>query len=233
MTQENPTWGIHRITGELRKLGFNISDTTVYRYMPVRGSGKPDPGWTTFIRNHMKETAAVDFFVVVTFSFQLLYGMVVMSHGRRKIIHFGVTEHPTQEWAADQMRDAFSRYPKPKYLVRDRDAIFGSAFRKSMQEMSITELRTARHSPKQNVYCERLIGSIRYDLLNHVIVLNARHLRRLLAGYKDYYNYSRTHLALSYDSPIHRQVERPVRGEKIVSLPLLGGLHHRYERRAA
>src|SRR5581483_36075 len=180
MAKENPTWGIHRITGELQKLGFNICDTTVYRYMPTKG-GAPDPGWMAFVRNHMKETAAVDFFVVVTVTFRLMYAIVLMNHSRRRIIHFGVTEHPTQEWTANQIREAFSRYPKPKYLVHDRDAIFGRKFRDCLKEMQIVPLRTMRHSPRQNIYVERLIGTIRHDLLNHVIVVNARHLRRLLA----------------------------------------------------
>jgi transposase InsO family protein len=232
MCRDNPTWGCHRIAGELKMLGFKVSDTTVYRYMPRR-LGCPSPGWRAFILNHMKETAAVDFLVVFTVTFQLLYAMVVISHSRRRIIHFGVTEFPTQEWASDQMRQAFLRYPKPKFLVRDRDSIYGSKFRGCLKEMKIKELVTMRHSPRQNIYAERVIGSIKRECLDHVIIMNARHLRRLLDSYLHYYNYSRTHLSLGYDCPVHRQIERPSKGKKIVAVPQVTGLHHRYERRAA
>lgn len=232
MKRDNPTWGCRRIAAELGKIGFDISYMSVHKLMP-HSYTSPTPGWRVFLHNHMKETAAVDFLVVVTLSFQLLYAIVVISHGRRRIVHFGVTEHPTQEWAADQIDQAFQSYPKPKYLVRDRDAIYGKVFRERLKGMRIKEKVTQRQSPKQNIFVERMIQSIRHDCLDHVIIINERHLRRMLASYKDYYNYSRTHRSLNEDSPVHRPVERPSRGKRIVAIPQVGGLHHRYERRAA
>lgn len=163
----------------------------------------------------------------------MLYAIVVITHGRRRIVHVDVTENPTQEWAADQMERAFSKTRKPKYLVRDRDGIYGKQFRKRMKDLEIKEKVTAKQSPWQNIYVERAILSIRQECLDHVIVLNERHLRRLLTSYVQYYNYSRTHKSLAQDCPVHRPIERPSRGRKIVAIPQVGGLHHRYERRAA
>lgn len=230
--RDNPIWGIRRIAAELHKLGFKVSATTVSNYLP-RYKVPPSPGWRAFLANHTREIAAVDFLVVVTVSFHLLYAMVVISHGRRRIVHVDVTENPTQDWAADQIARAFSSNRKPKYLIRDRDAIYGGRFRARLKELLIKEKVTAKQSPLQNIHVERTILSIRRECLDHVIVVNERHLRQLLTSYVQYYNYSRTHRALGDDCPVHRPVERPSRGAKIVAIPLVGGLHHRYERRAA
>jgi transposase InsO family protein len=232
MKRDNPTWGVRRIEGELRKIGINISYMTVYKNLP-KFAAPPSPGWRAFLSNHMKETAAVDFLVVVTLSFQLLYAMVLISHGRRKIIHIDVTDHPTQDWVADQVTRAFAKNPKPKYLVRDRDAIFGQRFRARLRELNVKEKVTMRQSPWQNIFVERTIQSIRQECLDHVIVINRRHLRRLLTSYAQYYNFSRTHKSLAQDCPVHRPVQRPSMGKKIIAIPQVGGLHHRYERRAA
>ncbi len=232
MKRDNPTWGARRIEGELRKLGFEITHSTVYRYLREQFIS-PSPGWRVFLRNHMKETAAVDMLVVVTLGFQLLYAMVLISHRRRKILHFDVTEHPTQDWLTAQIARAFSSNPKPKYLLRDRDVIYGRKFSDRLKELRIKEHVTTPQSPWQNIYVERVIGSIRRECLDHVIVLNERHLRWILSSYVRYYNYSRTHRALELDCPIHRPIERPSKGKKIIAVPEVGGLHHRYERRAA
>jgi putative transposase len=232
MRRDNPTWGVKRIQGERRKIGFNISHVAVYNYLPKQFSS-PSPGWRVFLRNHMKETAAVDFMVVVTVTFQLLYAMVLISHSRRRILHLGITANPTQEWVMDQLRQAFRVDPKPKYLVRDRDAIYGRKVSEGLKEIGIKEKLTTRQSPWQNIFVERVIGSIRRECLDHVIIANERHLRRILASYIQYYNFSRTHKSLDLDCPVHRPIERPVRGRKIVAIPFVGGLHHRYERRAA
>jgi transposase InsO family protein len=181
----------------------------------------------------MKETAAVDMLVVVTLTFQLLYAMVLISHGRRKILHLDVTEHPTQDWMSAQITRAFSSNQKPKYLLRDRDAIYGGKFCARLKELRIEERLTTPLSPWQNAYVERVIGSIRRECLDHVIVLNKRHLKRLLSSYMRYYNFSRTHQALDLDCPVQRPVDPPSKGKKIVAIPEVGGLHHRYERRTA
>jgi transposase InsO family protein len=176
MKRDNPTWGVRRIEGELRKLGFDISYMAVYKCLPKQFTS-PSPGWRTFLQNHMKETAAVDLLVVVTLTFQLIYAMVLISHGRRKILHIAVTEHPTQDWMTAQITRAFSANPKPKYLLRDRDAIYGRKFRDRLKELRIKEQLTTRQSPWQNIYVERVICSIRRECLDHVIVLNERHLK--------------------------------------------------------
>lgn len=232
MRRDNPTWGVRRIEGELRKLGFDICYMTVYKMLPRQYSA-PTPSWRVFLANHMRETAAVDFFVVVTATFHLLYGMVVINHGRRRILHHAVTANPTQEWVVSQLSHSFSGNAKPRYLVRDRDAIYGQRVRGFLKGAGIKEMLTSRQSPKQNIYVERVIGSIRRECLDHVIIFNERHLKRILGLYVHYYNCSRTHNSLGMDCPVHRPIERPIRGKKIVAIPQVGGLHHRYERRAA
>jgi hypothetical protein len=232
MKRDNPIWGVRRISGELKKIGFNVSATTVANYLP-RYRSPPSPGWKAFLANHAKEIAAVDFLVVVTMSFHLLYAMVVISHGRRRILHVDVTSHPTQDWAAEQISRAFSSNRKPKYLIRDRDSIYGQRFRDRLHELQIKEKVTAKQSPLQNILVERTIQSIRHECLDHVIVLNERHLKRLLTAYSQYFNFSRTHTTLAQDCPVHRPIERASKGKRIVAIPQVGGLHHRYERRAA
>jgi transposase InsO family protein len=231
MSSANPLWGAPRIHGELLKLGIEVSQATVGRYMPWRPK-LPSPTWRTFLRNHMFDMAAVDMFVVATSTFQLLYALIVLGHDRRRVIHFEVTPNPTQIWLARQMTEAFPWDTAPRYLVRDRDASYGQAFRDRVRAMGITEVVTAARSPWQNAYVERIIGSIRRECLDHVIIFDERHLRGVLSSYFHYYHKTRTHLSLDKDCPETRPVHRPAAG-KIIAFPEVCGLHHRYERRAA
>lgn len=234
MKRDNPIWGSTRIAAEMRKIGYKLSPVTVYRYLRKyrpKFPGPPSPGWRAFFANQLRDCAAVDFFVVVTINFQLLYGMVVLSLGRRKIIHFATTAHPKQEWVAEQFCHCFSRYPKPKFILRDRDSIYGSKVQEYFSSNKIEERITTKSW--QNGHVERLIYSLRRECLDHVIIYDARHLHRMLQSYVNYYNFSRTHYNLDGDCPVHRPIERPIRGKKIVAIPQVGGLHHRYERRAA
>jgi len=234
LADDNPTWGAPRIHGELLKLGFAIAQSTVSKYLP-RKRRPPDEAvrqrWRTFLANHLPQAAGIDFFVIPTLTFTLLYGFVVLGHGRRRILHLAVTEHPTGEWTRRHLLEAFPWDTAPRFLHRDRDSIYDGEFRAAVKALGIDDVPSAPRSPWQNPFAERVIGSIRSDLLDHVIVLNEGHARRLLRGYKVYYNASRNHLSLGKDPPIHRPVQGPERGERIVALPHLGGLHHRYERR--
>jgi len=180
----------------------------------------------------MSDTVAIDMFVVATATFQLLYGLLVLGHGRRKVIHFNVAPNPTQVWLARQITEAFPWDTAPRFLLRDRDASYGPTFRARVQAMAIEEVVTAPRSPWQNAYVERIIGSIRRECLDHVIVFNERHLRRVLAAHFQYHHHSRTHLSLRKDCPEPRSVQPPSAGI-VVAFPQVGGLHHRYERRAA
>jgi putative transposase len=227
----NPLWGASRIHGELLKLGIKISQVTVRRYMPWRPKA-PSPTWRSFLHNHMHCLAAIDMFIVVTATFRLLYALIVLGHDRRKVIHFEVTENPNQDWLARQMTEAFPWDTAPRYLLRDRDASYGQDFRDRVEAMGIEEVVTAPRSPWQNPYVERIIGSIRRECLNHVIILDERHLRRVLSSYFQYYHESRTHLSLDKDCPEPRPIHPPTAGNIIV-FPEVGGLHHHYERRAA
>jgi transposase InsO family protein len=231
MSRANPTWGAPRIHGELLKLGMNIGETSVSKYM-VRHRKPPSQTWRTFLENHVKNLVSVDFFTVPTVRFQVLYVFLVLAHDRRRILHFGVTAHPTAEWTAQQLREAFPWDTAPRYLLRDRDRIFGDAFSKQVQDMAIEEVLSAPRSPWQRAYVERVIGTIRRECLDHVIVFNEASLYRHLKSFVTYYQESRTHLSLGKDSPEPRAVEPPELG-RIVAIPQVGGLHHRYERRAA
>ncbi len=231
ISAQNPLWGAPRIHGELLKLGFEISQSTVSKYMPRRPAD-PDQTWKTFLRNHMDCTASIDFLVVPTLSFKLLFVLVVLSHDRRQLIHFAVTANPTAEWTAQQITEAFPWDEAPRFLIRDRHRTYGRVFRDRMAAMEITEAPTAPRSPWQNGYVERLIGSIRRECLDHVIVGNERHLARVLKSYFSYYNRTRTHLALDKDAPFPRPRATTNEGQ-IVTFPEVGGLHHRYERLAA
>src|SRR5256714_232612 len=192
----------------------------------------PSPTWRSFLHNHMYCLAAIDMFVVVTATFRLLYALIVLGHDRRKVIHFEVTENPTQDWLARQMTEAFPWDTAPRYLLRDRDASYGQDFRDRVEAMGIEEVVTAPRSPWQNPFVERIIGSIRRECLNHVIIFDERHLGRVLSSYFQYYHKSRTHLSLDKDCPETRPIHPPAAG-KIIAFPEVGGLHHRYERRAA
>ena len=231
MSRANPLWGAPRIHGELLKLGIEVSQATVGRYLPRRPKA-PSPTWRTFLWNHMTAIAAVDMFVVATATFKLLYAVIVLNHHRRRVIHFEVTQNPTQVWLARQITEAFPWDTAPRYLLRDRDTSYGVCFQNRVRVMGMKEVLTAPRSPWQNPYVERIVGSIRRDGLDHVIIFNETHLRRVLSCYFRYYHRSRTHLSLNKDCPDPRSIQPPSAG-KIVAFPEVGGLHHRYERRAA
>lgn len=231
MAAANPLWGAPRIHGELLKLGILISERTVSRILP-RSRKPPSQTWKAFIDNHVNELVSIDFFTVPTATFRVLFVLVVLAHRRRRVIHFNVTEYPTAAWTARQILEAFPEDTAPRYLIRDRDRIYGECFRNRLKDMGIIEVLTAPQSPWQNPFAERLVGSIRRECLDHVIVLGEKHLRRILKSYFYYYLGSRTHLSLAKDAPATRVVQGPEAGE-IVEIPQLGGLHHRYERRAA
>ena len=230
ISRENPRWGVPRIQSELALLGHTVSETTVRKYR-IRKRNPPSQTWRTFLDNHLTDIAVIDFFTVPTATFRVLFAFVVMRHDRRHVVHFNVTRNPTAEWTAQQIVEAFPFDEVPRFLVRDRDGIYGNVFQQRVMDMSIEQVVCALRSPWQNPYCERLIGSIRRECLNHVIVLNERHLLRILRSYFDYYLYSRTHLSLDRNSPIERQIEPPYRGRG-VAIPQVCGLHHRYCRAA-
>jgi putative transposase len=231
MWQVNPTWGSPRIVGELRKLGIDVAKSTVEKYR-VRLCKPPSPTWKTFLNNHVKDLVSLDFFVVPTVTRKVLFVLVILAHHRRRVVHFNVTAHPTAEWTAQQVVDAFPWDEAPRYLLRDRDRIYSALFRQRVRHMGIKEVLIAPRSPWQNPYVERLIGSIRRECLDHVIVLHERHLRRLLTGYFQYYHHWRTHRALDMDCPMPRPTQGPEVGP-IMEAPEVGGLHHHDERRAA
>ena len=231
MSLANPRWGAPRIHGELMKLGIEVGETTVAKYM-IRPRRPSSQTWKTFLKNHMQELVSADFFVVPTATFRLLFVFLMLSHDRRRIAHFAVTAHPTSEWIAHQLRHAFPWDTAPRFLLHDRDSCYGEKFHSTARAMGIHELLTAPRSPWQNAYVERLIGSIRRDCLDHVLVFNERALRRVLKSYFDYYEKSRTHLGLEKDAPIPRPVQPPSLG-RVIEIPQVSGLHHRYERRAA
>ena len=230
MAAENPTWGAPRIHGELLKLGFRISEATVSRWLRrVRGTTDPRQRWLTFLRNHRDAIAAMDFFTVPTLTFGVLYCFFVIGHDRRKILRFNVTQNPNALWIVQQTREAWPYTAAHRFLLFDRDSKFGNDVVSSAREMGSRPVRTAFRSPWQNGVAERWVGSCRRDLLDHVIVLNERHLKRLMAEYVRYYHQDRTHLALAKDTPSSRSIAaRFPSGRNIRSFPRLGGLHHRY-----
>lgn len=230
MSHENPLWGTPRIQSELALMGYIVAQSTVDKYR-IHPRKPPSPTWRAFLDNHMRDIVAIDFFTVPTATFRILFAFVVLRHGRRHFVHFNVTAHPTAEWAAQQIVEAFPFDEVPRYLIRDRDSIYGEFFRRRIKHMNIQEVVCAPRSPWQNPYCERLIGSIRRECLNHIIVLNERHLSRILRSYFEYYLHSRTHLSLDRNAPVERAVESPNQG-RVVSIPQVGGLHHRYHRAA-
>ncbi len=231
MAEANPLWGAPRIHGELLKLGIEISERTVSRLLP-KCRKPPSQRWRTFRNNHLREMVSIDFFIVPTVTFRVLYVFVVLAHDRRRALHFNVTENPTSIWTAQQIREAFPEDTAPRFLLRDRDRIYGEDFRQLVRAMGIEEVRASAHSPWQNAYVERLIGSIRRECLDHVIVMGERHLRTILDSYFAYYHRTRTHLSLGKDAPEARPTQRAESGE-VIELPQVGGLHHRYERQAA
>ncbi len=235
MATENPTWGAPRIHGELLKLGFEVSERTVSRYVPSRPAD-PDKvkQWMAFLRNHREEIAGCDFFTVPTLTFQVLYVFFVISHARRRMLHVKVTAHPTAAWVIQQFREAFPFDTAPKYLILDRDSKFSDAVHGTIKSMGTKPVKTACRSPWQNGTAERWIGSCRRDVLDHVVVLGERHLLRLVKDYVAYHHEDRTHLGLHKETPIPRAVTpRPSASAQVVGLPRIGGLHHRYEWRTA
>lgn len=229
ISRDNPLWGAPRIHSELLKLGIHISQASVAKYM-VRHPKPPSQTWRTFLGNHVAQMVAVDFLTVPSISFHVLYVFIVLAHDRRRILHFNVTAHPTAKWAAQQIVEAFPFDSTPRYLLRDNDRIYGWDFHEQLEAMGIHDFPTAPGSPWQNAYVERVIGSIRRECLDHVIVFSEKSLRRVLHSYIGYYNDSRLHLSLDKDSPVPRDVQ--ALGE-IIAIPQVGGLHHRYERRVA
>jgi transposase InsO family protein len=231
MWQANPTWGSPRIVGELQKLGIEIAKSTVEKYRPKLRK-PPSLSWRTFLKQHMPDTVAIDFFTVPTMRLRVLFVLVVLAHDRRRIVYFNMTEHPTAEWTAQQLVEAFPWDPPPKYLLRDRDTIYGKHFRKRVRNLGMKECPIAPRSPWQNPYVERVIGSIRRECLDHVVVLNERHLKQILRRYFAYYHQWRPHRSLEMDSPDGRSVHPPEMGE-VIEFPAVDGLHHTYLRDAA
>ena len=226
MSLDNPLWGAPRIHGELLKLGFELAQSSVAKYM-VKRCGPPSQGWLTFLRNHAPNIAAMDLFVVPTIGFDLLYALVIVRLERRDLVWINVTANPTAEWVARQITEAFPWNEAPRYLIRDRDRVYGDVVKHRLRVMGIRDKPIAAGSPWQNGFAERLIGSIRRECVDHVVALGEAHLHRVLRSYVRYYNESWTHRSLNKDAPFHRATERI---GAIISRPILGGLHHRYRR---
>ncbi len=208
MSRDNPTWGRRRIRSELRLLGYEVAELTVAKYM-VNGAKPPSQGWRSFLGNHARDIAAVDFFTVVTVNFRILICFLVLRHQRRTVVHFNVTDHPTARWTAQRIVEAFPYDTAPRYLLRDRDRIYGSHFANRVRGMAIEEVLIAPRSPWQNPFVERLIGSIRRECLDHVLVINEAHLLRILREYFAYYHDSRPHQSLGGSPPRPREIEPP------------------------
>ena len=230
ISQENPLWGAPRIQSELSLLGLEVAESTVAKYR-IKTPKPSSQTWKTFLSNHARDIIGIDFFTVPTATFRNLYCFIILSHERRQVVHFNVTEHPTAAWTAQQLIEAFPEDTAPRFLIRDRDSIYGHDFQRRVAGMRIEEVITAPHSPWQNPYSERIIGSIRRECLDHVIVLSEEHLRRILKRYFLYYHNSRPDQALDQNAPIPRTVESGKKGP-IISIPEVGGRHQRYQRAA-
>src|ERR1700730_18468293 len=226
MSLENPLWGAPRIHGDLLKLGFAVAQSSVAKYM-VKRRGPPSQGWRTFLRNHAQDIATMDLFVVPTIGFDLLYACIIVRLDRRELVWISVTTHPTAEWVARQITEDFPWNEAPRYMTRDGDRIYGVIVTRRLRAMGIRDKPIAPASPWQNGFVERLIGSIRRECVDHIIVFGEAHLRRVLKSYANYYNGTRTHLSLNKDAPISRAAEAAGR---ILCRPILGGLHHQYAR---
>jgi len=231
MCRANPLWGAPRVHGELAKLGISISQAAVSKYM-IRRHKPPCQTWRSFLDNHVEDLVSIDFFTLPTATFRILFVFIILRHDRRRIVHFNVTEHPSAEWTAQQIVDAFPWDTAPRYMLRDRDGIYGPYFKRRVAGLDIEQVPTAPRSPWQSPYVERVIGSIRRECLDHVIVLDERHLRRILREYVDYYHSCRTHLSLEKDAPEQRPVQWPSMG-RVTAMPKVGGLHHYCSRLAA
>jgi putative transposase len=230
MARENPTWGAPRIQAELRLLGHEVAEATVAKYRSrPRHRKSSSQNWRTFLKNHVGTLASMDFFVVATVTFRLLYVFVILNHSRRRVVHFRVTTAPTAGWVSRQLREAFPFETAPRYLIRDRDGIYEAEVRRCLAGLNSEEVLTPPRSPWQSPCVERLIGSIRRALLDHVIVLGERPLHRLLSSYFAYYHHCRPHLSLGRNAPVPRAVESPEKGP-VMAFAEVGGLHHRYRR---
>jgi len=230
MVAENRTWGAPRIHGELKMLGFDISERTVLRWMrKAPRDCEPARRWAAFLNNHREAITAMDFFTVPTLTFKVLYCFFVISHDRRRILHCNVTLHPTTARVTQQLREAFPYDSAPRYLVFDREHTFQGEVLETAESLGVIPVRTSVRSPWQNGVAERFVGHCRRDLLDHVVVLNERHLKRLMRSYIRYYHEDRTHLGLHKEKPADREALNPGADCKVISMPRLGGLHHRYD----
>ena len=227
----HPRWGFPRILGEMRTLGIPVAKSTVEKYR-VRPRPSRSPSWRAFLKSHVPELIALDFFTVPTVGFKVLFVLIVLAHDRRKVLHFNVTEHPTAHWTAQQLVEAFPWEAAPKYLLRDRDAVYGERFQRRVARLGMDQILTAPRSPWQHAVAEQLIGSIRRECLDQVVVCSEGHLRRLLANHFQYYHRRCPHLSLAMDCPEARPVQPPERAAVVV-FSEVGGLHHHYERVAA
>jgi len=229
MSTENPLWGAPRIQSEFALLGHEVAESTVAKYMVTTPDPKRQQTWRTFLANHMDVSAACDFFTVPTLTFRLQYVFIVLSHDRRRLLHFNVTRHPTAQWTAQQLNEAFPGDERiPRFLHRDRDAICGDIVRQRIAAIGMKEVVSAKQSPWQNPYAERVIGSIRRECTDHLVPLNEAHLRKILGEYVEYYNRVRCHQSLGGNAPERRAVED---GDgSVYAIPHLGGLHHEYRR---
>ncbi|MBF0447995.1 MAG: transposase [Magnetococcales bacterium] len=230
MSRENPFWGAPRIHGELLILGYDVGETTVAKYM-IKPKKPPSQTWKTFLENHADQIVALDFFTVPTIFFKVLHVLILIDHDRRRIVHFNVTTNPTSAWVIQQIREAFPWDTAPRFLLHDRDPLF-MASQSSMKKMGLETVITAPHSPWQNAVAKRMVGTLRRECFDHIIVLNEEHLRQRLGEFKVYYHSTRTHLGLDKQCPINRDVQS-VESGKVIAFPVLGGLHHRYEKVAA
>jgi transposase InsO family protein len=226
MSLENPLWGASRIHGELLMLGFEVAQSTVSKYMR-RGRRPPSQSWKTFLYNHAHAIAAIDLCIVPTVTFERLFAFLVVGHGRRQLLWIEVTRHPTAEWLARQITEAFPWASAPTYLVRDNDRAYGHVFTTRVSAMGIRDRPISPGSPWQNGIAERLIGTLRRECLDHIVVFGERHLRRVLCSYVAYYNQTRPHRSLRKDAPLRRAIQRI--GD-VVTVSILGGLHHQYLR---
>ena len=231
MWQANPTWGSPRIVAELHLLGIDVAKSTVEKYRPKMDRPR-SVSWSTFLRQHLRETVSIDFFTVPTLSFRMLFVFVVLVYDRRRIVHFNVTEHPSAIWTAQQLVEAFPWNPPPRLLIRDRDGVYGHHFQKRVVGLGMQDLPIAPRCPWQNGYVERVIGSLRRECLDHCIVLDERHLKRLLRGYLGYYHTWRPHQSLNIQPPDGRKICDPEQG-RVIEFPAVQGLHHYYLREAA
>ena len=231
MVAENSTWGAPRIHGELLMLGFDVSERTISRWMK-RAPRDPEPAkrWLAFLHNHREVIAAMDFFTVPTVTFGMLYCFFIISHDRRRILHFNVTKHPTSRWVVQQLREAFPFGSAPRFLIFDREGKYGTEVPVAVRALKISPVRTSFESPWQNGIAERWVESCRRDMLDHIIAVNESHMKRLLSDYVQYYHEDRTHLGLGKGTPNSRTGSKA--SGRVLSLPRLGGLHHRYDRAA-